>query len=395
MNIVDVLLAVAIITAISRGWRLGIVRGVFGFAGLLAGGWLALQTVPLAIDAFSLSTAWRIASGVGLVAAMAVAGEIVGTAIGSALRRTITWSPVQFLDSLLGSGFRLTSLAVIVWLLTSAMGVLPDQGVVHLVRTSGIVRLIDEYAPDAAYSATTALRAAMRNSRFPVVFAGVTPQPQTSVRPPDPSLLQNSAIRATYPSIFKVEADAEACSERMSGTGFLYETGRIITNAHVVAGANRVTVSSSDSGSRYGAKVVFFDPSLDVAVLAVQGITAAPLTITSDAHVGSQGVIPGFTGGGPLSPDPARIADLIIARGHDIYGNSTVDREIYVMRAHVAAGDSGAPLVSVNGTVLGMVFAAATDLKETGYALTASAIAKAASAGGSATSGVPTGNCVP
>ncbi len=394
MNLVDVLLAVSIATAVGRGWRLGIIRGIFGLAGLLAGGWLALQTAPIAIDAISPSAAWRIATGVGLVAGMAIAGEVVGTTIGGVLRRALRWSPVQFLDSVLGSGFRVSSFAIIVWLLSSAMVVLPDQGVAHLVRTSDIVRFIDEYAPDAAYGATAALRNAMRITRFPVVFAGATPQPQTSARPADPQILRDGAVQATYMSVFKVRADAEACSERMSGTGFMYAPGRILTNAHVVAGANHVTVSSIDSTQHATADVVLFDPSLDVAVLAVKGLVATPLTIGPDLHTGSQAVVPGYTGGGPLSPDAARIADIIIARGHDIYGGATVDREIYVLRAHVAAGDSGAPLVGIDGTVVGMVFAAATDERDTGYALTASSIARVATQGRSSTRAVPLGQCL-
>ncbi|MHB0928689.1 MAG: MarP family serine protease [Candidatus Nanopelagicales bacterium] len=394
MNLVDVILGVSILVAVNHGWRLGIIRGVFGFAGMLAGGWIALQTVPLAIDAFTLSTAWRIASGVGLVAAAAVAGEIVGNAVGSAIRRTIRWSPVQFLDSLLGSAFRLTSLTVIVWLLTSAMAVLPDRGVVHLVRTSGIIRIIDEYAPDAAGRATAALRRAMRSSSFPEVFAGITPQPQQSIEPPDPRILSAAPVRATYGLVFKVEADAELCSERMSGTGFVYAPNRIITNAHVVAGATRVTVTANNSSTPYPAEVVFFDPRLDVAVLDVPALHGGELSFGGPGRTGETAAIPGYTGGDPLSPDPARIADVILARGHDIYGGSRVDREIFVLRAHVAAGDSGAPVVAADGSVLGMVFAAATDQKDVGYALTADAIAKAADQGRSNSTPVTDGHCI-
>lgn len=394
MNIVDVLIAFSAFIAVTHGWRLGIIRGVFGLLGLFAGVWLALKTVPLAVDAISVSTLWRIVSGIGLIATIAMVGESVGFMLGGLIRRSLTWSPIRIIDSALGSAFRVTSLAVIIWLLTSSLAVLPDRGVLHQVRTSGIVSILDAYAPDAADRATATLRTAMQNARFPVVFADVTPQPQHTVAPADPNVISDVEVRSSYASVFKVEAEADSCLQRMAGSGFVFAPGRIMTNAHVVAGADRVSVWSMGDDIRRLARIVYFDPKLDVAVLAVEGITARPLEFGADAQMGMEAVVPGFTGGDPLSPDPARVSDTIIARGHDIYGVSRVDREILVIRSQVAAGDSGAPVVDLDGNVLGMVFAAGTDVLDTGYALTVPAIGKAAMAGRDATQAVPAGRCV-
>lgn len=392
MNLVDVIIFFAAIGALRHGWRIGIIRGVSGFAGLLVGGFAALQALPIAIDSFAPDTFWRIASSIGLVTTGAVVGEALGSIVGAAIRRTLTWTPVQFLDSLLGSAFRIVSFTIVVWLLTSGMALLPDRGVVHLVRTSEIVSVLDQYAPDVANEATSALRRALRSTNFPVVFAGIAPQPQQSVQAPDPKVLEDPRVRADYPSIVQVVSDAASCSERMDGTGFVFARDRVMTNAHVVAGANIVHVVVG--GTRRLAKVVLFDPHLDVAVLSVPGIGVDALRLSDDTSVGMDAVVPGFTGGRPLSPDAARIADRVIARGHDIYGVSSVDREVLVLRAAVAPGDSGSPLLGVDGRVLGLVFAAGTEAKDVGYALTVRAISQAVAAGVNLSAPVSTGQCV-
>lgn len=393
MNLIDILLGVSVIFAISRGWRIGIIRGLFGFAGLIAGGWFALQTIPIAIDAFSLSMGWRIIGGIGVVVGMAMVGQSLGFAIGGALRRALSWTPVRFIDSVLGSAFRLCSWAVIVWLLTSVMAFLPDRGIVHQARTSEIVALLDAYAPDVADRATAALRNVLRDSRFPQVFANLTPRPTNSVPAPDSAVLDDPEVRATYRSVFKVRSQADSCEQIVMGTGFVFARDRIMTNAHVVAGSSSVTVQAWDGSRTYRAKVVFFDPNLDIAVLAVKRLDAPALAFAGEAEIGTQAVVPGFTGGGALTPDAARVSDVMIARGHDIYGESRVDREIYVLRVHIAPGDSGAPLVDLDGGVRGVVFAAATDRDGTGYALTAQAVRTAARTGRTATTAVVTGAC--
>ncbi len=57
------------------------------------------------------------------------------------------------------------------------------------------------------------------------------------------------------------------------------------------------------------------------------------------------------------------------ALGRDIYGRSTVEREVYELQARVEPGDSGGPFVTSDGTVTGVVFAASTTDPDVGYAI--------------------------
>jgi len=70
-----------------------------------------------------------------------------------------------------------------------------------------------------------------------------------------------------------------------------------------------------------------------------------------------------------------------------------VTRDVFSLRALVRPGNSGGPLVSMDGKVLGVIFAASVSDKDTGYALTASQVATAAGQGITASGRVSSGGC--
>jgi S1-C subfamily serine protease len=167
-----------------------------------------------------------------------------------------------------------------------------------------------------------------------------------------------------------------------------------MTNAHVVAGVEDPTVQVDGVGRMLSASVVYFDPAIDVAVLAVPDLTAVPLRFGGVAGRGSDAVVAGFPGGGKLTAEAARVRGRITAQGQDIHGTGPVTRDIYSLRSRVLPGNSGGPLLSPAGLVYGVVFAAASRDSSTGYALTADEVAAAAAAGRKATQAVPTGSCI-
>ncbi len=138
---------------------------------------------------------------------------------------------------------------------------------------------------------------------------------------------------------------------------------------------------------------MYLDPRTDVAVLDVPDLVARSLAFGGAAQGGDPAVVAGFPGGGALTVGAARIRTPIEARGRDIYGNGVVLREVYSFRGVVRPGSSGGPLLSPTGDVLGVVFAAASDDPDTGYALTAEQVSQAAAAGAVASDEVDTGSC--
>ena len=67
--------------------------------------------------------------------------------------------------------------------------------------------------------------------------------------------------------------------------------------------------------------------------------------------------------------------------GPNIYSSTTVTRDVYTLRANVRAGNSGGPLLAADGSVLGVIFGAAIDKPDIGFALTEKEAAPVVAAG--------------
>jgi S1-C subfamily serine protease len=115
--------------------------------------------------------------------------------------------------------------------------------------------------------------------------------------------------------------------------------------------------------------VVLFDPERDVAILYVPRLALPPLGQAS-AGGGTQGAAIGYPGGLAETVSPAVVNGQVRAEGRDIYGQNLVVRSIWILQANVQPGNSGGPLVDLNGKVIGVIFAASTSIQGQAYALT-------------------------
>jgi S1-C subfamily serine protease len=118
-----------------------------------------------------------------------------------------------------------------------------------------------------------------------------------------------------------------------------------------------------------------------------------PLPFAGEAESGASAIVAGYPHDGPFRADAARVRGVQRARGPDIYQEQTVVREIYALRGLVQPGNSGGPLLDPDGGVYGVIFAAAADDPQTGYALTAAEVAGPAREGAAATEAVDTRTC--
>jgi serine protease Do len=155
--------------------------------------------------------------------------------------------------------------------------------------------------------------------------------------------------------------------ERGSGSGFIVSAdGDILTNAHVVDGADRVMVRLLDR-REYPAKVLGTDPTTDIALLHVNatGLTPATIGNSDDAKVGEWVLAVGNPIGENLSFTVT--SGIISAKGRTLQLPNQNERSIqdFIQTdAAINPGNSGGPLVNVRGEVIGVNAAIAS---ETGY----------------------------
>jgi S1-C subfamily serine protease len=154
-------------------------------------------------------------------------------------------------------------------------------------------------------------------------------------------------------------------------------------------------ISFDGALDRVPARVVRFDEQLDVAVLAVTGVQLEPLALADWApRRGAQAAALGFTGGGRQRVIPAVVSRTIPAVGRDIYGSSIVARDVVELRADVAPGDSGGPVLLEDGTVGGVTFSESRADQSIGYALSPVAVWQSIRGALDETNPVGTGACV-
>jgi S1-C subfamily serine protease len=208
----------------------------------------------------------------------------------------------------------------------------------------------------------------------------------------DANLANNPAAAMVRSSVVKISGVANSCQSILLGSGFVVAPNVVMSAAHSLAGADSASVEVD--GNTYDAQVVSYDPNADISILSVPNLMAQPLPFAhSPATSGTDALVLGYPGGGDFVAAPARIGQVTELTGPDIYHTTTVTREVYTIRGTVKQGDSGGPLIDLNGRVLGVAFGAATDVAETGFALTAREVAPQMAKVGN-TESVATGPCI-
>jgi S1-C subfamily serine protease len=169
-----------------------------------------------------------------------------------------------------------------------------------------------------------------------------------------PGVAYIEAKRDTQPSPFNPFGQSQGGTA--TGSGFVIDgDGHIVTNAHVVDGADSVTVQLGENGDTLNAKVVGTDPSTDVAVLQVEGDTGSlqPLTLgdSSEVKVGD----PVVAIGNPFGLDDTATAGIVSAvqREIDSPNGFTISNAIQT-DAPINPGNSGGPLIDATGRVIGI-----------------------------------------
>ena len=392
-DVLDLILIVLIAAFAVAGYRQGFIIGVLSLAGFIAGVVGGAHLAPSIARALARSPNWQAFVAIVVVFGLAVLGMLIASGIGVAVRSRLTARPATFLDSLGGAAVNVVAVLIVAWLIGSFVVNGPFQTAARQVSRSVVLGAVDKVMPHAALGLPgfPQLLSLLGNGLYSPVFSGIGAESSFSLPAPSRAALNSPALSRDEPSIVKIAGAAPACSEQIDGSGFVISPQHVLTNAHVVAGVHGPLVIA---GLRsYDAQVVLYDPRLDVAVLDVPGLTAHPLTFAGPPPFDTSAIVVGYPHGGPLSAVPATVGVKISALGPDIYHNAVVRRAVYPIRADVQPGNSGGPLLSRDGQVYGVVFAASTEYPDEGYALTGRAVARDAARGSHAFAAVSTQSC--
>ncbi len=393
VNLLDGIVVVLALGFAVSGYQRGLSRVGLALAGLFVGivvGTLAAPPVSryFASPPTPASTRSLVATITFLVCVFVFQG--IGTLIGFRLRARTLRTRGAGLDSGLGAVAAIAGVLIAAWYigLTFQDSRFPELD--RQIQNSRIIGALDSVAPRIP-APLARIRQALADRAFPDVFAGLGGS--SVARVPIPRLLNTPGIRAATGATVKVVADSAECGSRKAGSGWPASPTSIVTNAHVVAGSNRVQVVTA-AGDVRNALVIHFNPDDDVAVLSVRDGSFAPLTLSpTDPIARSTGVVIGYPLGGDERVVPAAIRGSERATGYDIYGTREVTRTIEVLAATVVSGNSGGPVVDTSGTVVGLVFAASeTDASEA-YALAPSQIRDDLAGAVGATTPVDTQGC--
>lgn len=391
MSVVDVILLLLLMLFAVSGYRQGFVVGILSFAGFFGGALIGLQVGPLLariVEADGLKLIVSLTAVFGL----AVMGQALAGWLGGKLRRGITGRNGQVVDDIGGALVSVLAVATVAWLVAVPLGNASEPWLSSAIRNSFVIRTIDKVMPAQADKLTEALRDTVDTNGFPEVFGDLVPTQVREVPEPDSRLAKLPVVVKSEQSVVKVLGTAPSCSRRIEGSGFVYAKDHVMTNAHVVAGTKTVQVVLKNQ--RVNAKVVVYDAKLDLAVLHVPGLNAPAMSFAGkEASTGADAIVLGFPLDGPYNAQEARVRDVGPITGPDIYEKGTVTREVYTIKGLVRSGNSGGPLIAPDGTVLGVIFAAAADNQYVGYAVTADQAAQVAAAGRTETDAVPTGGC--
>ena len=178
-----------------------------------------------------------------------------------------------------------------------------------------------------------------------------------------------AAAAAVEPAVVQITTKIDYQQAIGTGTGTVIDPGGVVlTNYHVVAGAN--TITGTVGGRDYPADLVGYDRKHDIAVLQLRGaggLPTAPIGDSGQVVVGEPTVGLGNARGvgAPLTHETGPVSALnrTVNAEDSLTGSSEEVNGLIEVAADVRPGDSGGPLVNSAGQVIGVVTAATVNFQ--------------------------------
>ena len=360
------------------GYRQGLIVGALTLVGFGVGAFAGSRIAPLLLTKGSHSPYAPLCAALGALlfgALMAVTVE--SFALG--LRERLVRRP--FMQTADGAGGAALIAAValgLAWVFGAVLLHAPSTAQLRAdIQQSVILRSLNDVLPPSG----PLLNALDRVDPAPTVLGPAAPVAQ-----PDAKIASDPDVLHAGDSVVRVLSTA--CGLGIEGSGWAVEPGVVVTNAHVLAGADDTTVTTQD-GAELDATPIYYEPRQDLALLRV-GTALPALPISSERKVGGDAAVLGYPENGPYELSPARLGETRATISEDSYGNGPIERTITAISGTVRSGNSGGPLVDAEGNAVGTIFAATTSGPTGGFAIPAEQVREAL---GKTREGVDTGPC--
>jgi S1-C subfamily serine protease len=341
------------------GYRQGLIVGALTLVGFGVGAFAGSRIAPLLLTKGSHSPYAPLCAALGALlfgALMAVTVE--SFALG--LRERLVRRP--FMQTADGAGGAALIAAValgLAWIFGAVLLHAPSTAQLRAdIQQSVILRSLNDVLPPSG----PLLNALDRVDPAPTVLGPAAPVAQ-----PDAKIASDPDVLHAGDSVVRVLSTA--CGLGIEGSGWAVEPGVVVTNAHVVAGADDTTVTTQD-GAELDASPIYYEPRQDLALLRV-GTALPALPISLERKVGGDAAVLGYPENGPYELSPARLGETRATISEDSYGNGPIERTITAISGTVRSGNSGGPLVDAQGKAVGTIFAATTSGPTGGFAIPA------------------------
>ena len=385
--VLDLLLVLMLLGYLVYGFRNGLSGSAFTIAGIIAGIIAAFFLAPVVANLVPIPFA-RLGVTVAVALGFVAIGHAVGSLIGRFVRRGLLRTPLSGIDRVLGALVTGVVAALVASMVAFSVGQLGVPILSKAISGSTFLRIVNTLTPDPVEAFLAQVRAAVVDKGIPL-FTGTLASP-----PVIPQIDTGSgALNAAAQSVVRITGNAYACGVLQSGSGFVVYDDRVITNAHVVAGVTQPVVETP-SGQSIAGTVVYFDPVDDLAVIAVPGLDAPALPLGATLPPSTDAAFEGYPYGGPFQSGAANIISVTSPAVPDIYDQSRSQREVYTLAANIREGNSGGPLLTLEGSVVGVVFARSADTEDVGYAMTMAELEPVTNQAAGLTEPVSSGSCV-
>jgi S1-C subfamily serine protease len=339
------------------GYRQGLIVGVLTLLGFSAGALAGSRVGPLLLSEGSSSPYAPLFAALGaLLVGALVAVTLESLALG--LRERLVRGQALHLADGAGGAALIAAVALgMTWVFGAVALHAPSTAQLRAdVQRSLILGSLNDLLPPSG----PILNALNRVDPAPSIAGPTAP-----VAPPDPAIAADPDVREASRSVVRVLGTA--CGLGVEGSGWVAESGLVVTNAHVVAGEDDTSVITVD-GASLEATPVLYDPANDLALLRVDALLPA-LAIAPEPQRGTAGAVLGYPENGPYAVFAARLGDTSTAISEDSYGNGPIQRSIASLRGSVRSGNSGGPLIDSRGQVMATVFASTTSGPPGGFAI--------------------------